>query len=59
MSTSRQSSHVAVFEVTFSEKKVNLFENFGISRTSQFDHAHVLDGIPGMRSQQRTVSYEQ
>lgn len=41
MSTSRQSSHVVVFEVTFSEKNVNLFENFAISGTSQFDHAHI------------------
>lgn len=59
MSTSRQSSHVVVFEVTFSEKNVSLFENFAISKVSRLDHAHVLDGIPGMRSQQRTVSYEQ
>ena len=41
MSTSRQSSPVAVFEVTFSKKNANLFENFAISRTSQFDHAHI------------------
>ena len=45
MSTSKQSSPVFVFEVTFLKKKANLFENFATCKASSLDRAHVWKKI--------------